>query len=224
MFLITDRQLQTDGSTITHQVSPGAGMDTKLNGFMRFRYENDVVRSGTQLFPRQQFVYTVQVSPSRTVSQVTLDGFIGQEVDFANSRPGHGGTINVNATLHPGGHLELALLQASRLLNVDDAAGVGKRLFNAQVSRVRGTYTFTARSFTRVIGQYVSTHRDSSLYLDPTPATSGTFSGSALFAYKLNWQSVLFVGYGDDRELSDQNRFEKADRQFFVKISYAFQR
>jgi len=224
MFLITDRQVQTDGTTITHEVSPGAGMDTKLNGFMRFRYENDVVRSGSQLFPRQQFVYIVQVSPSRTVSQISVDGFIGQEVDFANSRPGHGGTINVNATLHPGGHLELALLQASRLLNVDDGSGVGKRLFNAQVSRVRGTYTFTARSFARVIGQYVSTHRDSSLYLDPTPATSGSFSGSMLLAYKLNWQSVLFVGYGDDRELSAADVFAPIDRQFFVKASYAFRR
>jgi len=122
------------------------------------------------------------------------------------------------------GHLELLLLQAERILNVDDAAGGGKRLFTAQVSRVRGTYTFTARSFVRVIGQYVSTHRDPSLYLADTPATSGSFSGSALLAYKLNWQSVLFVGYGDDRELSDLNRFEKADRQFFVKVSYAFQR
>jgi len=50
------------------------------------------------------------------------------------------------------------------------------------------------------------------------------FGGSALFAYKLNWQSVMFVGYGDDRELSDQRRLEHLDRQFFVKLSYAFQR
>jgi hypothetical protein len=35
---------------------------------------------------------------------------------------------------------------------------------------------------------------------------------------------VLFVGYGDDRELSVDNRLERADRQFFVKMSYAFQR
>src|SRR5207253_1810280 len=124
-------------------------------GFMRFRYENDVVRSGEQLFPRQQFVYTVQISPSRTISQLSIDGFVGQEVDFANSRPGRGGTINFHATLHPTDHLELALLQAERILNVDDAAGAEKRLFHAQVSRVRGTYTFTARSFMRLIGQYV---------------------------------------------------------------------
>lgn len=37
-------------------------------------------------------------------------------------------------------------------------------------------------------------------------------------------QGILFLGYGDDRELSDQNQLEKTTRQFFVKISYAFQR
>jgi hypothetical protein len=49
-------------------------------------------------------------------------------------------------------------------------------------------------------------------------------SASALFAYKLNWQSVLFVGYGDDRELSNEHEVEKTVRQFFTKVSYAFQR
>ena len=37
-------------------------------------------------------------------------------------------------------------------------------------------------------------------------------------------QSVLFAGYGDDRTLSDRDRLEKTGRQFFVKLSYAFQR
>jgi hypothetical protein len=45
-----------------------------------------------------------------------------------------------------------------------------------------------------------------------------------LLSYKLNWQSVVFVGYGDDRMLSTQDHFEKVDRQFFVKLSYALQR
>lgn len=53
---------------------------------------------------------------------------------------------------------------------------------------------------------------------------SGAFSASALFAYKLNWQSVLFLGYGDDRELSEEHELEKVNRQFFAKLSYAFQR
>jgi hypothetical protein len=34
----------------------------------------------------------------------------------------------------------------------------------------------------------------------------------------------MFIGYGDDRELTDQERLVPSDRQFFVKMSYAFQR
>jgi hypothetical protein len=45
-----------------------------------------------------------------------------------------------------------------------------------------------------------------------------------LLAYKVNWQSVLFVGDGDERELSDRDRLEQTGRQFFVKVSYALQR
>jgi hypothetical protein len=76
----------------------------------------------------------------------------------------------------------------------------------------------------RGIGQYVSTDRDPSLYTLPTTAHSGEFTSSVLLSYKVNWQSVMFIGYGDARELTDQNRLAPSDRQFFVKLSYAFQR
>ena len=89
---------------------------------------------------------------------------------------------------------------------------------------MKGTYTFTARLFVRVIGQYVATTNDPSLFNTKVDVRSGTFGGSALFAYKLNWQSVMFVGYGDDRQLADDRRLQQLDRQFFVKLSYAFQR
>ena len=89
---------------------------------------------------------------------------------------------------------------------------------------MRGTYTFTSRMFVRGTAQYVSTNRDPSLYTFSTLPKSGTVSGQVLLSYKLNWQSVMFIGYGDDRMLSTQDRFEKVDRQFFVKLSYALQR
>ena len=49
-------------------------------------------------------------------------------------------------------------------------------------------------------------------------------ASSALFAYKFNWQTVLYTGYGDNRtfaELTDQ--LEKSARQVYAKISYAWQ-
>jgi hypothetical protein len=78
--------------------------------------------------------------------------------------------------------------------------------------------------FLRLIGQYVSTRRDPTLYAFEVPAHSGDFSGSALFSYRLNWQTALFVGYGDERSLDEREHLARTERQLFVKLSYAFQR
>jgi hypothetical protein len=76
----------------------------------------------------------------------------------------------------------------------------------------------------RLIGQYVETTRDPTLWTFPVLAKDGGFAGSALFSYKLNWQTVLFLGYGDNRTLEENGALTRADRQFFLKVSYAFQR
>ena len=98
------------------------------------------------------------------------------------------------------------------------------RLFTAQIERLKLTYNFTARTFLRVIGEYLDVERTPSLYTFPVDARSGSFAGSALFAYQLNWQTVLFVGYADDRLQDSSGDLQRADRAVFVKISYAFQR
>jgi hypothetical protein len=224
MFFNADHQEDRSGALISREWLPGFGMDTRWDGFMQFRYIDDRVRAGDQVIGQKQFGYIAQFSPSRRLTQIEVDGTTGQAIDFDNSRPGHGTTINLNARLNPTNHLEVSLLGSLRWLNVDNAAGAAQRLFTARVSRARGTYTFTSRLFVRAIAQYVSTERDPSLYLETVSARSGEFGGSLLLAYKLNWQSVMFIGYGDDRELTDAGQLAPLDHRFFVKLSYAFQR
>jgi hypothetical protein len=231
MFLNGDRQVDTSGRLISHEIIPGFGMDSKWNGFMQFRLIDDLIRTpGNVFIGRRQFAYVFQFSPSKVFAQLETDGTLGQDIDFDNSRPGRGPTINASATLRPTNHLELALVENQQWLSVDDATGQSRRLFVARVSRIKGTYTFTARLFARAIAQYVSTDRDPSLYTFGVGAHSGDFGGSLLVAYKLNWQSVMFIGYGDDRELTDPavlnrpRQLAPLDRQVFVKVSYALQR
>ena len=223
-FLTVDYQAEPSGALITRNVEPGFGMDTRWNGFVQFRYIDTRTRAGEVLIGRRQVRYIARFSPSRRLSFVGVDGTVGQEIDFANARPARGTTFNASATLQPTDHLAVDVLENTRWLNVDHPVSAEARLLTQRVSRVKATYTFTSRMFVRVIGQHVGTTRDPSLFVARVDSRSGTFGGSALFAYKLNWQSVLFVGYGDDRELSDQHRLEPLDRQFFVKLSYAFQR
>jgi hypothetical protein len=48
--------------------------------------------------------------------------------------------------------------------------------------------------------------------------------GEAIDFDQGNWQTVLFLGYGDDRLLTADNRLLRSDRSFFFKVSYAVQR
>ena len=76
----------------------------------------------------------------------------------------------------------------------------------------------------RVIGQYVGTRSNPALYAEPVDERSGSFSASALFAYRLNWQSVVFLGYGDTPDaLGGRRASVPENRQLFLKVSYAFQ-
>jgi hypothetical protein len=49
-------------------------------------------------------------------------------------------------------------------------------------------------------------------------------TGSVLHSYKLNWQTLLFAGYGDDRGLTPDASLVRDNRTFFLKVSYALQR
>jgi len=224
VFLDAGHQADRAGALVSEHFTPGFGMDVKWGGFLQLRAINDRTRAGDADFTRHQFGYVVRFNPTRRIAQISADGSVGQEIDFANARLGRGASLNLYARVNPTDRVEIEGQQNQRVLQVDDPLGASTRLFVARVSRVRGTYNLTASFFARAIAQYVSTTRDPSLYSGVVDRRSGTFSSSLLVAYKINWQSVLFVGYGDDRELSDRAIFEPASRQFFVKVSYAFQR
>lgn len=212
-----------DNDVLSRRVSVGAGMDGKLSSFLRLELNRDEFRVGDQLLNRFRPRVQVQLSPGRLVNSVVVDSHFGEEIDFANGREGIGASITTSVNTRPTPHLEVGNSASTRWLHVG-ADGRSGRLFLAWVERVKATYMFNSRSFVRVIGQYTTTRRDPSLYTFDVPRKDEGFSTSALFAYKLNWQTVLYAGYGDDRVFADvTGRLEPAARQAFAKVSYAWQ-
>jgi hypothetical protein len=228
-FVEGERYEDRDRQLLSDYIAPSIGMDGGFNSFMRYRLRTDRVRSGDEIFRYNRAFFTVQVRPSQAVSDITLDGYFGQGVDFANSRLGHGGNVSLFSSLRPTNHLEFRVNGGIRWLDVDPN-GFDQRLFTASTVQLRATYTFNARSYVRLIGQVVDTERDPTLYVAAVPAHERAFGGSALFSYKLNWQSVLFIGYGDERAIDNSDAtpanddLDKVSRQWFLKVSYAFQR
>ncbi|MGH7723882.1 MAG: DUF5916 domain-containing protein [Candidatus Eiseniibacteriota bacterium] len=214
-----------NGQMLSRRISVGTGMDGKLNSFLRIELNQDDFLVGTEELGRFRPRVQITAVPSLLFNNVSLDTYFGGEVDFDNAREGTGTTIVTGLTVRPNRHLELRNDASRRALNVDDPTLGSGRLFTAWVERLRATWAFNSRSFVRVIGQYVETTRDPSLYTFPVAAKDAGFGASGLFAYKLNWQTVAYLGYGDQRAFYETtDTMEKATRQIFAKISYAWQR
>ena len=222
-FAMTQYDTRQDGSQLYRLLSFGWGSDGKYQSFNRWRYAYEKVRAGERLFQRHQLLFSEQFSLGRTLSAIGATGWIGQQVDFTNIRLGRGASINPFATIRPTNHLQLDLTAGVSWLNVPLAAE-HDRVFTSQVERVRASYTFNSKMFLRTIVQNERTNSNQSLYIDEVDQHEGSVSSQILFAYKLNWQTVMYVGYGDLREVMPvENEFRPSNRQFFFKLSYAFQ-
>ena len=224
------RQTRSDGGdTVYESASLGVnGFGVKnTNFFFGFR-PGEKILVGDKLLEQSYLQYFVQFDPYRRVPRVTIQGQFGDSIDFANGRVGDGASISLGTTIRPLDRLDLRLDASRETLDVE-----GGRLFTATIERLRMQYSFSAKSLVRVIAQHVKTDRNPALYLAcpdyPTkpcgiPPHSGSFLGSVLYSYKLNWQTVLFVGYGDDRVVTAADDLADFGRSLFFKVSYAYQR
>ncbi len=219
---ITDRE----GDLVLRRYVPGIELRGFWSSFIQIEQRRDRTRVGSRYFDYEYFTFYTEMTPTRWLGPIGLDGNVGEDVDFDNARPGRGGLVSLNATVRPTDHLELLFNGSRRWIDVAPARGGGRqRLFTAEVARLRATYTFTSRMFLRLIGQQVTLDQDADLYSFEVEPRSESVTASALFAYKLNWQTVLYLGYGDVRAFEERtDRLEPARRELFLKVSYAFQR
>jgi hypothetical protein len=218
--ILVDRQTDTHGNEIYRQSTSSIYLKGAKNlsiGLTWSASEHNRVRD--RLLSESYANWYVQIDPSRRVPHVSLSGQNGQRIDFANGRVGSGGTVTLATTIRPIDRLTFDANISREWLDVS-----GGVLYSASVDRLKTTYSFSAKSLVRVIGQYVSTDRNPSLYTFPTSAHDAGFQGSILYSYKINWQTVLYLGYGDDRVLTIDNILAKLDRSLFLKVSYAIQK
>ncbi|HEX7879490.1 MAG TPA: DUF5916 domain-containing protein [Candidatus Eisenbacteria bacterium] len=222
-FTIHYVDIDTDGEVLSQRSSFGTGMDGRWNSFLRYELNWDAMRVGDELLRRFRPRIQATAVPGRVVNSLAIDTYFGEEIDFANAREGTGVTLAGSFILRPSHHLELRGNLSYRWLNVDEPTLSG-RVFTAEVERLRATWAFNSRSFLRLIGQYTETTRNPELYDNPVSKKSANFGGSALFAYKINWQTVLYAGYGDQHDyLGETDSLEPSGQQFFTKVSYAWQ-
>ncbi len=140
-------------------------------------------------------------------------------VDFANTRLGHSRRVTPEVNFQYGRHLQLNLQHTYQQFDVK-----GGRLFTAHLTELRSTYQFSVRSFIRLIVQRGDTERDPALYIRPVQSRLKEITTQLLYSYKLNAQTLFFVGYSDAGFQNDRlNSIETSSRAVFAKFSYAWQ-
>lgn len=60
------------------------------------------------------------------------------------------------------------------------------------------------------------------MYVSPVDARSCHVFAQFLFSYKLNAQTVLFLGYSDNSAGVSAAALARTDRTFFLRIGYAW--
>ncbi len=168
----------------------------------------------------------LEVRPAKPLF-LGLEARFGDQIDFANARQGEILQLEPEIDWDLGRRLRLELDHFYAALDVE-----GGQLFDANLSQLKATWQFNVRTFVRVLTQYEDVHRAPELYTFPIEERSRNWFNQLLFSYKVNPQTVLFLGYTDSYRTPFLNEpvpedlaasdLEQDSRAVFFKLGYAW--
>jgi hypothetical protein len=162
-----------------------------------------------------------------TEAQLTGDLFAslfveaGDEIDFVNTQAGDLFHVEPAVRFNLGLHLRTRLSHAYERLDVENGT-----LFTANLTQLSTVWQWNVRTFVRAIVQYTDVERTPELYtsqrLEDVERSTERLFTQLLFSYKLNPQTVFFLGYSDNSVADARVDLTRADRTFFLKLGYAW--
>jgi hypothetical protein len=172
------------------------------------------------MFELDQQSWGLQASPTGKL-RLQLIGRRGDEVDVDNTRRGEILALTPAVQARFGRRLNVNLSHQAQWLDV-----AGGELFAAHLTQLRLVYQFNVRTALRAVLQRTDISRNRDLYkpeIRPRiEAQSDRLFSQLLFSWKLNPQTVLFLGYSDNRLGTQQVDLTRTERTFFAKVGYAF--
>jgi uncharacterized protein DUF5916/cellulose/xylan binding protein with CBM9 domain len=184
------------------------------SGALRFAHERS--RFASTLFDLNQASLFYSLQPS-SLAVLGISGRVGQAIDFTNVRRSNEVNFSPSARLSLGRGLGLDLSH-----NFQRLSHQGERVFTANLFQAKVIYNFDVRTFVRGIVQYRSVSRNQAKYTVPVSSFDEGLFGQFLFSYKVNPQTVVFVGYSENQAGTESFDLVRSDRTFFVKLGYAW--
>lgn len=227
-----------NGELINKEFDINFQLNASYESYLRLSYSNEdkvgsridksslAIEGNTTLFTENQYRLYANIKPLLGLS-VSASMKIGDAIDFSSNRLGKikyfSPTINWNFNKH----LELKLRQTFSQLDAENAEGINDTVFIARLTDLRTTYQFNVMSFLRFSVIYNNTFRnpDNYLYVKPEDITvhSKGVSSEILYGYKINPQTVFYLGYSDSHYTEEDFKdLTQNQRNVFMKFSYAW--
>ena len=149
--------------------------------------------------------------------RLTFFGSFGDSIDYANYRLAGYLGLSPSIEFRLGRHLNVNLRHDLQRLSLES-----DEIFQANLTQANLVYNFNVRTFVRAILQYRNVVRNTDLYLFPVEPKTNTLFTQFLFSYKINPQTMLFLGYSDNYLGLQRIDLTQTDRTFFVKVGYAW--
>jgi hypothetical protein len=159
--------------------------------------------------------YMFSVRPSGAIV-AGINGHVGEAVDVVNNRPSLRIIAAPNLQLSLGRSLTLNFSHVYQRLMFQ-----GRHVFTANLAQSRIFFHFSTRAHVRAVVQFQDVRRNLAEFPVAVPQKSQSLFTQLLFSYKLNPQTVAFVGYADDRAGVEGVSLTQTGRTFFVKLGYA---
>jgi len=218
-----DKTYDQDGKMLEEEYQ----MSGEIQGPMQM-YANFGFTHRNRYFNGEYFYENQVSSYSRftPISGLKLQFFtrFGSQIDYANTQLGDVFNFETTATWDANKHINIDFSHNYSQLDIDS-----KRLFTANQYDIRFGYQFNMRSILKLVVQYTDIERNADMYkyddIDDRPnEISRHFSTQLIYSYKINPQTLFFIGYSDGGYQNDSlDQLERDQRTVFTKFSYAWQ-
>ncbi len=216
--VVGDRITDHDGRQTDLVARAGVGYQGPLQSVLQlFLHSEKILHQGIEIERTYHSGY-MEIKP-RNGLWSWLYYEVGDAIDYANARPAHSLLLNPSLEVGLGRHLNFNVSHIYENLTLK-----GDRVYLANLLQARLIYNFNVRCFLRAIVQYSDIQYNPVLYSYAVEEREKGLFTQLLFSYKINPQTVLFLGYTDSGIGTANIDLTRASRTFFLKIGYALVR
>lgn len=149
----------------------------------------------------------------------------GDKIDYNNNRLGSYNELYVELTSHATDHLYISLTHTYSKLDAEPTfSSVKDNVYTANLTNLRISYQFDVQSYLKFNVEYfdVSYNTNNNPFIAPDNINKD-LSTQLIYSYKLNPQTVFFLGYSDNSIQNDNlTKIFRREKTFFSKVSYAW--